>query len=266
MAAEEKLNLEKRTLIDFEAYLQRIEYRGPLQPSAATLKQLQLAHLLAVPFENLSIHRGEPIVLQDTALFEKVVGRRRGGFCYELNGLFCALLRELGFEVAMLSAAVMNPESGFGSQFDHMALLVTLEQRWLVDVGFGDSFREPLLLDERQEQVQGARAYRIDVDGDCFTLWQRDRHGTWTAQYRFDLTPHDYEAYAAMCHYHQTSPKSHFTQRRVCSRATTDGRVTLSGTRLITTGGDGQRQEQELRDESEVARVLRQQFGVVLDR
>jgi N-acetyltransferase len=97
-------------------YLKRISYDGPLAPTAETLCQLQVAHLLSVPFENLSTHAGEPIVLADEALFEKVVVRRRGGFCYELNGLFAALLRALGFNVAMLSASVMKPEGKFGPE------------------------------------------------------------------------------------------------------------------------------------------------------
>src|SRR5688500_2931419 len=97
--------------LDVNAYLNRIGYQGPLEPSAQTLRDLHVAHLRTVPFENLSIHSHEPIVLDDAALFEKVVQRRRGGFCYELNGLFTALLRSLGFEVEMLSAAVARPRS-----------------------------------------------------------------------------------------------------------------------------------------------------------
>ena len=97
-----------------EAYLNRINYHGSLEPNAETLRDLQVAHLLAVPFENLSIHSGEPIVLEDEALFEKVVQRRRGGFCYELNGLFAWLLRNLGFKVEMLSAGVANPKESLG--------------------------------------------------------------------------------------------------------------------------------------------------------
>ena len=157
-----------------KAYLERINYHGALTPTAETLRELQVAHLLAVPFENLSIHSGEPIVLEDQALFEKIVERRRGGFCYELNGLFAALLRSLGFKVEMLSAGVANSEGEFGPDFDHMALLVTLEKRWLADVGFGDSFREPLLLDEREIQIQGERAYRIVPDGAYLILSQRE--------------------------------------------------------------------------------------------
>ncbi|HEY2737608.1 MAG TPA: arylamine N-acetyltransferase, partial [Thermoanaerobaculia bacterium] len=144
--------------MDVAAYLQRIRYRGLTAPDAETLQQLHEAHLLAVPFENLSIHRGEPIELAEEALFEKVVVRRRGGFCYELNGLFAALLRSLGFEVTMLSAGVLRANGDFSPEFDHMALLVNHEERWLVDVGFGDLFRQPLRLDERGPQVQGGSA------------------------------------------------------------------------------------------------------------
>lgn len=252
--------------MDVAAYLERINYRGPLEPTAETLRRLHVAHLLAVPFENLSIHAGEPVVLDDGALFEKIVARRRGGFCYELNGLFAALLRALGFRVEMLSAGVMGRGGEFGPEFDHMALLVTLSERWLADVGFGDSFVEPLLLDERGEQRQGARAFRIDEDGDGrFILLRRDEGGDWAPQYRFGLDPHAYDDYAGMCLHHQTSPESHFTQGRVCSRLTPDGRVTLSGARLITTSG-GQKVERELDGEDEYAAALREHFGVVLPR
>ncbi len=119
--------------MDIRAYLQRLNYTGAIAPNAETLRLLQLAHLRAVPFENLSIHSGEPVVLDDRALFEKIVGRRRGGFCYELNGLFAALLRGLGFEVEMLSAQVANAEGIFGPDFDHMTLMVTRADRWLVE-------------------------------------------------------------------------------------------------------------------------------------
>ena len=247
--------------MDTAAYLARINYRGSLEPTAETLRRLQVAHLLTVPFENLSIHSREPIILENEALYDKVVARRRGGFCYELNGLFAALLRALGFNVAMLSAAVMSAAGELGPEFDHMALMVTLDERWLADVGFGDLFREPLLIDARVDQVQGERAYRIDSDEDHLILKQRNGGGAWRVQYRFSLKPREYADYAEMCHYHQTSPRSHFTQRRICSRATAEGRVTLSGMRLITTR-HGERRERELRDEAEYAEALREYFGI----
>ncbi|HEX9941349.1 MAG TPA: arylamine N-acetyltransferase [Thermoanaerobaculia bacterium] len=250
--------------MDVQAYLDRIGYRGPLTPTAETLRALQVAHLQTVPFENLSIHAGQPIVLDDESLFEKVVVRRRGGFCYELNGLFAALLRALGFQVAMLSAGVARGDGTFSPDFDHMALLVSLEERWLADVGFGDSFRDPLRLDERGEQPEGVRAFRIDADGDHHLLVRRDGPGQpWQPQYRFTLQPYEYPDYAGMCHYHQTSPESHFTRQTVCSLATPEGRLTLSGMKLITTRSD-ERQERILESEEARAALLREMFGVVV--
>ena len=253
-------------LLDVDAYLNRIGYEGPRGPSAQTLRDLQIAHLRSVPFENLSIHSNEPIVLDDAALFEKVVQRRRGGFCYELNGLFAALLRSLGFEVEMLSAAVARSTGEFGQDFHHMTLLVKLEQRWIADVGFGDSFIEPLLLDEPGEQTQGARAYKFGSEGDYRVLMQRNYDGTWAAQYRFKLTPRVYADYEAMCKYQQTSPESHFTKGRICTRATATGRVTLSGLRLITTWNAGERAEEDLAGEEEYIAALREHFGIVMPK
>jgi N-hydroxyarylamine O-acetyltransferase len=252
--------------MNIQAYLHRINCTGPLVPSADTLRLLQVAHLRTVPFENLSIHSGEPIILDDDALFEKIVSRRRGGFCYELNGLFAALLRALGFDVEMLSARVANAEGIFGLDFAHMTLLVMLGERWLVDVGFGDSFLEPLKLDEESEQIQGRRAYRIVREKECLTLTQRLNDDEWRQQYRFTLRPYQYSDYGEMCRYHQTSPQSHFTKARICSRATPDGRISLSDLRFITTTTDGKRQERILTNQEEYASILRDHFGVVMTR
>jgi len=243
--------------MEINQYLQRINYQGPVSPTAETLRQLQVAHLQSVPFENLSIHAKEPIILNDEALFEKIVTRRRGGFCYELNGLFAALLRDLGFTVDRLSARVWDTDH-FTQEFDHMALLVQLEDRWLADVGFGDSFLEPLLLDERGEQVQGTRSFRIVEDDDHLIL-MRDSE----PQYRFTLQPYGFADYEEMCRFHQTSPESHFTRGRICSLATEDGRVTLSDMRLITTR-DQLRDERLLADQDEYNRMLRDTFGIVM--
>jgi N-hydroxyarylamine O-acetyltransferase len=249
--------------MNIDAYLKRINYSGSLEPTAETLRALQVAHLFAVPFENLSIHAGEPIVLNEDALFGKIVENRRGGFCYEANGLFASLLRALGFEVAMLSAGVATRDGGFGPDFDHMTLMVTLAERWLVDVGFGDSFLEPLLLDSRDEQVQGTRAFRIIEDNSHLILQRRDAGGDWVPQYRFTLQPHTFADYEQMCHFHQTSPESHFTKAPLCSLATADGRITLTGLRLITTSIQ-QRSEHPLADRDSFDDILRDRFGIVM--
>jgi N-hydroxyarylamine O-acetyltransferase len=204
-------------------------------------------------------------VLNDSALFEKIVTRRRGGFCYELNGLFAALLRELGFEVAMLSAQVAGNQNEFSRDFDHMTLRVALNQeQWLADVGFGDSFIEPLPLLADSAHQQGENRYRLVSDSqERLVLEQALKNEDWKPQYRFSLRPYQYADYAEMCSYHQTSPESHFTRQRICSRLTQNGRISLSDMRFIITE-NGARSERLLKNEAERAEVLRQQFGILM--
>ena len=123
--------------MDVPAYLERIAYSGSTKPTAATLRAIHRAHLFAVPFENLDIALGRKIVADEARVLDKVVRHRRGGFCYELNSAFAALLRALGFVVTLLSARAARPNGGEGPEFDHLALRVALEQPWLADVGFG---------------------------------------------------------------------------------------------------------------------------------
>jgi N-hydroxyarylamine O-acetyltransferase len=248
--------------MNIKAYLRRINYIGTLEPTYQTLRELHKTHLLSVPFENLDNHLGRPIILDEEKVIRKIVGERRGGICYELNGAFCTLLRALGFDVSMLSVGVAGDDGCFGPPFHHMTLLVELERRWLADVGFGDSFREPLLLDERSEQVQKEGVYRLLEGGDHLIL-QRSEGDSWKPQYRFTLEPHGFAEFADMCRYHQTSPESPFTQRRTCSRATLDGRITITETRLITTIGK-EKQELDLASEAQWFAALKQHFGIEL--
>ncbi len=265
--------------MNITTYLNRINYAGSLTLTAQTLRDLQMAHLLSVPFENLSIHANEPIVLTEDALFDKIVTRRRGGFCYEMNGLFAALLRGLGFEVAMLSAGVATEDGRFTPPFDHMALMVTLEQRWLLDVGFGDTFRQPLLLGDEEvvadnslpSRRSGGRFYQILSDDTHLTLMEQKGDNPWRPQYRFTLQGYNFPDYAHMCHHNQTSPDSHFTQGRVCTIATQEGRITLAGgtttldkMQLITTTLKGERQERRVTTEAEYAELLLQHFDIIM--
>lgn len=252
--------------MNIEKYLERIDYRDAPKPDRQTLERLQQAHMLAVPFENLSIHYGEPIMLDSERLYDKIVKRRRGGFCYELNTLFAELLAEIGFKVSLLSAQVATADGGFGPEFDHMALRVDLDEPWLVDVGFGDSFRRPLRIRTGEEQPQDGMSYRIDQDGDRFMLKRRPADAVDTPpgiEYRFGLQPHMLGDFAEMCRYHQTSPLSHFTRKRICSRATPNGRISLSDLRLIVTE-DGHRTETELAGEAEFRHALHTYFSIIL--
>ena len=255
--------------MNLENYLQRLEYDGSREPTASTLRALHLAHLYRVPFENLDIPLKRKIMLDHAALFEKIVTRKRGGFCYEVNGMFAWLLTELGFDVTMLSASDAQDSEKYGPEYDHLTLLVKcpadaqLETRWLADVGWGDSFTEPLRLDLTTEQPQGLRAYRIENAGRYLLLWQKNYDGTWEKQYRFTLQPRAFSEFQAMCEYHQTSPDSHFTRKRIISRATPRGRVSLDDTRLILTN-DGAREVQEITASERYDALLLEHFGVTL--
>jgi N-hydroxyarylamine O-acetyltransferase len=247
--------------MNVDAYLHRLHYSGPRAPTLETLRALHHAHLLAVPFENLDIHRHTPIRLDEARFFDKIVTRRRGGFCYELNGLFAWLLRQLGFNVTLLSARVTNA-NGYGPEFDHLVLLVRLNERWLADVGFGDSFREPLRLDDSRPQTQPFGRYRLSAEGEQWTMVELDADGQALDGYTFTLQPRQLAEFAAMCHWQQTAPESHFVQNRVCTLATPTGRVTVSGQRLITTT-DGQRHERPIADDAGYVAILHEQFGIV---
>lgn len=251
--------------MNIQDYLKRIHYQGSIVPNLQTLTELQLAHMRSVPFENLSVYYKEPIILSNEWLYDKIVQRNRGGFCYELNGLFTWLLRELGYRVTMLSAGVFG-DGAFGPEFDHMTLMVHLEEDYLVDVGFGDSFQMPLRFNFRGEQSQGGMAYQLSAEGDAFILSEKNNHdekASMQPQYRFNRIPHQLADYEAMCHYHQTSPESTFTQKRVCSLAIPNGRYTVSNMRLIYTM-NGTREEKTLSSEDEFENILKEHFNISL--
>ena len=253
--------------MNIPAYLTRMNYSASVKPDAETLHGLQSAHLLSIPFENLDIGLNQPIQLSEEALWDKIILRKRGGFCYELNGLFARFLKQIGFDVTYLNARVFNREGKPGIDFDHLALLVKIPQeptRWLADVGFGDSFTEPLSFEMGNEQVQGLRSYRLEQTTEGYITWQKNYDGTWERQYFFDLQPHNFpDEYEAACLYHQTSPKSSFTRASIISRATPEGRISLEdGILIITT--NGQREERLVPDREEYQALLKEHFGVVL--
>ena len=225
-----------------------------------TLRCLHRSHLLAVPFENLDVAIGRRIVPSIESSFEKIVRRRRGGFCYELNGLFSWLLRELGFRVTLLSARVCDEGMQPGPEFDHLTLLVGLEKNVLADVGFGDSFLEPLPIDV--VEIDDSAGYRV-TGTDPELVVERRRDGRWQRQYVFSMTARRLSEFGGMCEYHQTSPLSHFTRNVICSMATSTGRVTLSGRRAIVTTSSG-RQERDIADEEEYRALLKDWFGIDL--
>jgi N-hydroxyarylamine O-acetyltransferase len=244
------------------AYLTRISVPRPMTLDASALRDLHRAHLLAVPFENLSIHLGEPISLDEADLLDKIVVRRRGGFCYELNGAFACLLEFLGARVRRVSARVYGDDGSLGPPFDHLALMTWLPDGtgpWLADVGFGSHSTYPLLAESRAEQGDpGGRFILADAaDGDIEVV--KDGH----RQYRLELRERALDDFVPTCWWQQTSPRSHFTRSVICSRLTDEGRISIGGRILIRTVA-GQRAEEHLADDRAVLAAYREHFGVEL--
>jgi N-hydroxyarylamine O-acetyltransferase len=253
--------MEEQTLT---AYLHRIDAPGrPESIDAAALRLLHRAHLLSVPFENLSIHLDEPVSLDEASLIDKIVTRRRGGFCYELNGAFALLLRALGADVR-LAAAGVHGDTGLSAPLGHLTLIVRTADGtgpWLADVGFGSHSTYPLLLESRHEQADPAGRFLIADAGDGDVDVIRDGE----PQYRVERRERRIADFVPTCWWQQTSPLSHFTQNTICSRLTQDGRISVSGSTLIRTSG-GSRTEQQLAADDDVLAAYRDHFGLLLDR
>jgi N-hydroxyarylamine O-acetyltransferase len=248
-------------------YLDRIGFSAPWSVDLQTLKLLHLLHLHTVPFENLDIHSNRKIVLHENKLYEKIIGRRRGGICYELNGLFAGLLKTIGFDVIMIAANVHIGETDLTPDFDHMVLIVNIDDvRYLVDVGFGDSFLIPLSLEGCELKNQSDSTFEISAHDGFYTLSKNryvDNRLSTQPLFRFDLTPRSLEDFADRCEFHQNSSESHFRRKTVCSRAHSDGRITVSGGELIVTRGP-KREVTELNTPQEVNEALFNHFGIVL--
>ena len=244
------------------AYLQRIGLgRDGLLIDAASLRQLQRSHLLTVPFENLDIHWKRPITIDTARFYDKIVGQKRGGFCYELNGAFNELLGSLGFETRLVSARVFNG-TDHGPECDHAAIIVTIgEEEYLTDVGFGDFTAEPLrfVLDEEQQDATGAFVIRR-FDEDYLEVAKQDGDD-WKSQYIFKNIARDLSEFVEMCDFQQYSPESHFTKAKVCSLMTENGRKTLTDKSFIVTE-NGKRTEAHVFSEEEFVTVLSREFNI----
>ncbi|MFF3345252.1 arylamine N-acetyltransferase [Streptomyces sp. NPDC002779] len=264
---------------EVDAYLSRLGVAHPAWPTVDVLRELHLSHLRTVPFENLSIHLGEEIVLEEKRLLDKLIGARRGGFCYELNGAFGALLAALGYEVTLLAGRVYDREGRLGIPYDHLTLRVRTVDggEWLADVGFGAHSHFPLALEARGEQEDPAGVFRIveagpdaaGVRGGPRLPEAADLDVVMNGRpvYRLERRPRVLGDFVAGAWWHSASPASHFTQSLVCSRVTEDGgRVTLSGRTFKTTGADGGQEERYLATDEEVLTAYRERFGIELER
>lgn len=249
--------------MDTKLYLERIGYKGETTPTPELLFKLQKAHLLSVPFENLDIHH--KIKLDLTHTYTKVVLQNRGGFCYELNGLFYQLLKGLGYSVKMVSARVYDKDKGYGPEFDHLAIIAAIgADNYLVDVGFGEFAFHPLKIELNSDLADPRGVFRIETFDDTYlVVKKKNAEGSFIPEYLFSEKERQLPEFYEMCEYHQTNPASHFTQKRVCSLPTDEGRLTLTGnTFKITT--HAKITERQLENEAEAEQVLYDYFNIKL--
>ncbi len=250
--------------MDIEACLQRIDYHESTVPSLDTLRALQLAFVYKVPFENLDIHLGNEIVLSSDWIYQKIVQKRRGGFCYECNALFHTMLETLGFEVSYV-AATMQTETSMGLEFEHMALLVRLDKgHYLVDVGNGQSCLEPLLVDGDQIVRHESIDYKTGDFKDAKALYLRIPNEDWKPRFAFSMTPRVLSDYEELCALTQIAPESIFTQNRITTLARAEGRVTLID-RELEINTNGQIEKSTLQSIEEIDSVLKDIFAINLD-
>lgn len=243
-----------------DRYFARVRHHGPREAGLVTLRALHRAHLLAIPYENLDIHLGVPITLDPDTMFTKLVDERRGGWCYEMNGVFGRVLETLGFDVRYVSSAVGRATRGWRAQGNHMVLVVMLDRPWIADVGFGDGFLAPLPL-EPGAYSQGFLRYRVSRDG---PWWRVDSHEFGGADgFDFTLTPRGLDDFRTQCRELQTSPDSGFVRSIVCERFVPAGLVMLRGAVLREVTGAGVKTN-VLQDAVAFDRVLRERFDLAV--
>lgn len=243
-------------------YLKRFDAYPIEENYLQDLAKLQSLHMQHIPFENLDVIRKVPIYLNLESIYDKVVNQHRGGYCYELNGLFCWLLQQIGFDAKMISATVMKPDGSYAKPDTHAAIIVELDAPYLVDAGFGDSTISPIPLGgERHTDNSGT--YRIDeIETDVYEL-TRENDGDEKVLYRFTLEEKKLEDFHEGCIFNQVSEESTFTHDDIVTKATPEGRVTLTGTTLTRTI-DGRKDKREL-TVAEKMKLLEEEFGIVLD-
>ncbi len=203
--------------MDVQAYLDRVGFKGAPRPDLATLRALHRGHALSISYENLDVQLGRPTTPDPLAAFDKIVHRRRGGWCYEMNGVLGAVLSEIGFKVTRLAGGVARTLRGDAAIGNHLVLLVELDDGpWIADVGFGDGPRDPYPLQEGSIVSDGYVYELARVDADWWRLTNHPLGGA--PNFDFTLEPADPAHLAAKCHELQTSPASIFVMTAIAQR------------------------------------------------
>ena len=254
---------------DLQAYFRRIGYAGPAEPTLDVLRALHEAHPQAIPFENLDPFMGKIVDLDPDRVQAKLVGSRRGGYCYEHNLILMQALEALGFSVTGLAARVLwnLPEDAVTPR-SHQLLRVQLAGRtWIADVGFGGmTLTAPLLLEPGAEQRTPHETFRIIETRDHYRL-QAEVEGSWRTLYRFDLTPQFDVDYQVSSYFLSTNPTSHFVTGLTSARTAPGRRMTLRGNSVAIHEIGGKTERREIATPEELADIYESEFGIgIADR
>lgn len=243
-------------------YFDRIGYTGSDAPCVKTLRELLQSHIHVVPFENLDVQLGRRLTTAPEDAYAKIVERRRGGWCYEQNGLFGSVLSKMGFDVRRIAAAVMRQERGESADANHLCLLVRCPespQTWLVDVGFGGSMVRPIELTEGEYEQTPFRLGLRRRGSNAWRFWEDAGDGEFS--YDFIAEQADEAALSYKCELLQTDPESGFVLNLVVQLRTPDRHLSLRGKVLQTSSANGV--ESEILTSAEQLQVaLRQIFGL----
>ncbi|MGZ6016739.1 MAG: arylamine N-acetyltransferase family protein [Phenylobacterium sp.] len=248
--------------MELQAYLDRIGFEGAVRPDAATLRALHRTHMQAIPYENLDVQFGRPLTPDPAAAYDKIVRRRRGGWCYEMNGVFGAMLQAAGFKVTRLAGAAMREVRGDFTIGSHLVLLVELpDGPWIADVGFGDGALEPFPLAASPLSFEGYE-FRLQTLDERW--WRFHNHEFGGARsFDFAVEPADPAVLQTKCEWLQSAPESPFVQNLVCQRYRGDEILQLLG-RTYRQVRPGARRERLIEDADDLVRVLRDDFTLDL--
>ena len=251
--------------LNIDSYLERIDYNGGTDISENTLRNLHIAHTLNIPFENLDVYYGKPVLLDEVSLFNKIVKNRRGGYCFEMNGIFSFVLQKLGFKVTNLLARGTMDGINFSAKTHQVLLVENVGKRWLADVGFGnDGIIAPLLLQENMDQKQFAHTYRLIKNQTFGYVLQKKIVDKYMSLYAFILKECYPEDFLMSNHFTATFPDSFFLQMRMCTMPTKEGRITLTDTHFKAIN-NGNITEIPIENDDQFKALLKENFSLDLD-
>ena len=249
--------------MNLEGYLDRIQFSGTPSEDLATLKQIHHQHLLHIPYENVDVQLGTPLDFDRERIYDKLVTRQRGGWCYEMNGLMSWALQEIGFSVARMSGGVMRETDGDGQMGNHLVLEVNLAgQKWLADVGLGDGARYPIPI-QPDTHEQGGLTYGLKRLDDGYWRFE-NQHLSNVRSFDFKHEIASENQLEQKCHWLQTDPQSPFKQVLIVQRFTADTIEVQLGKRHTTITAHG-KTSTDLETIEDMHHHLARVFGLDVD-